>query len=263
MADTRTYEDADLESAVAAARSWRGVLRHLGLKATSAAALRSVRAHAERLGLDHSHFSGQRRWSDSQLTSAVRASSTWAEVADSLGLAGGSSATTLRGHAARLGLDTAHLSAVTVLKADPASRPSLVPDPLMLHRAGPMLAAGCFQLCGCEVTWPLEPAVYDLVVRMDGGFRRVQVKTTTVRHGSTWDVTISRSGRDHEPYDPEEIDYFFIIDGSLCYYLIPVSVVAGLRRLRLSRYVEYALSQGSGRLPGGASSWAVPARPSS
>lgn len=244
MGDTRTYADADLASAVAEARSWRGVLRNLGLKATSAAALRSVRAHAERLDLDHSHFSGQRRWTDRQLTAAVGTSSTWAEVADTLGLAGGSSATTLRGHAARLGLDTVHLNAVAVLKADHDSRPRLAPDPLMLHRAGPMLAAGWFQLCGCEVTWPLEPAVYDLVVQMDGGFRRVQVKTTTVRYGSTWDVTISRSGRDHEPYDPDEIDYFFIIDGSLEYYLIPVSVVAGLRRLRLSRYVEYVLPSG-------------------
>ena len=48
----RRYSDSDLVDAVRASHSWRGVLRALGLSATSAAAMRSVRAHADRLQLD-------------------------------------------------------------------------------------------------------------------------------------------------------------------------------------------------------------------
>jgi hypothetical protein len=39
-------------------------MRVLGLRATSAGAIRTVRGHATRLGLDVSHFRGKRRWSD-------------------------------------------------------------------------------------------------------------------------------------------------------------------------------------------------------
>ncbi len=36
-----------------------------------------------------------------------------------------------------------------------------------------------FVLCGCNVSIPLEPAVYDLLVSMPDGIKRIQIKTTT------------------------------------------------------------------------------------
>jgi hypothetical protein len=42
-------------------------MRELGLNATSAGAIRIVRRHVVRLGLDTSHFRGKRKWSDVQL----------------------------------------------------------------------------------------------------------------------------------------------------------------------------------------------------
>jgi hypothetical protein len=57
----RTWTDAQLAHAVETSTSWRGVLRALGLKATSAYEIRIVRRHAERLKLDASHFRGKRR----------------------------------------------------------------------------------------------------------------------------------------------------------------------------------------------------------
>lgn len=42
----RTYTDEELTAAVAISCSWRGVLRELGLVATSAKAIRSVRNYA-------------------------------------------------------------------------------------------------------------------------------------------------------------------------------------------------------------------------
>ena len=121
----RHYSDAQLIDAVQSSRSWRGVLRALGLAGTSATAMRSVRTHADRLGTDYSHFSGQRRWTDQDLAAAVAAATTWTQVVETLGLVGGSSMKTIRGHALRLGLDTAHLSAI---KQPRVSRPELQPQ---------------------------------------------------------------------------------------------------------------------------------------
>ena len=48
----------------------------------------------------------------------------------------------------------------------------------------------------------------------------------------------------HEaPYDPDDIDYFFVIDGDLDHYLIPVSAVAGLGTIHLSAYDRFRLAQ--------------------
>ena len=91
--------------------SWRGVLRELGLKGTSAQASRSVRRHADGLALDYSHFTGGRGWTIDQFRRSVATAHTWAEVLQMLGLSGGSSQTALKGHAARLGIDVSHLTA--------------------------------------------------------------------------------------------------------------------------------------------------------
>lgn len=82
----RPWSDAQLTEAVKVSSSWRGVMRQLGLNATSAGAIRIVRRHAARLGLDTSHFRGKRRWSDAQLKRAVTQSRSWDEVLDALGL---------------------------------------------------------------------------------------------------------------------------------------------------------------------------------
>jgi hypothetical protein len=153
----RSYSDAQLTAAVTASHSWRGVLRMLGLRATSAGAMRSVQASVH-LGLDYTHFTGQRRWTDRQLVEAVRSSLTWTEVASALGLAGGSSTTTLRGHALRLGLDTSGLDHVPTCP----TLAEMVPRSAHRARAGSLLAAAWFELCGCAVSWPLEPCRYDL-----------------------------------------------------------------------------------------------------
>ncbi len=42
-------------------------------------------------------------------------------------------------------------------------------------------------------------------------------------------------------YDPEEIDYFFVVDGDLEFYLIPVATVGGLHTNTLPAYEQYRL----------------------
>jgi hypothetical protein len=93
---------------------------------------------------------------------------------------------------------------------------------------------------------------------MPEGLRRVQVKTTTSTGRNGWQVTVSR--RPYSPgnlaprvaYDPDVIDYFFIIDGDLNLYLIPSKVIAGRIGILLRAYNKYIVGNASGLL--GASS---------
>jgi hypothetical protein len=236
----RSYSDEELARAVADSHSWRAVLRGLGLAATSSTAIRSVRRNAERMGLDTTHFTGQRRWTERQLAEAIARSETWTQVQGVLGLSGGSSTALLKGHAARLGIDASHLG-----RTPAPLPPGLAPMHAGLEhlpKAGSSMAAAWLILCGYEVAWPLEPCRYDLLARRLDQFLRVQVKTTRLRTGTSWIVSLSTDGG-RLTYDPDEIDYFFIIDGGLDYYLIPVATVGGLRAIRLSVYSQFKLSQ--------------------
>src|ERR1051326_5745335 len=85
-----TWSDDQLTDAVVAAKNWRDVMPALGLRADSAGAIRILRRHAERLGLDTSHFRGKRIWSDAQLRHAVIDSQSWDGLLTTLGLAPGS-----------------------------------------------------------------------------------------------------------------------------------------------------------------------------
>jgi hypothetical protein len=244
----RKYSDDDLVNAVAESHSWRGVLRALGLNDDSAAAGRSARKRAAMLGIDVHHFTGGRRWTTEQLTTAVVESRTWAEVVSRLGLSGGSSQTALKGHAVRLGIDVTHLGRAPQAPVDMAR---LQPDLGYLARSGSLLAAAWFSLCGYDIAWPLEPCPYDLVASRDGDFLRVQVKTTKSRPANSWLVSLGSTSRSARGYDPDEIDYFFLIDGDLDYYLIPVAVVGGLLQISLSKYHQFRLDQ---RLPSASTS---------
>ena len=218
------------------------MLRALGLAGTSASVIRSVRHHADRLGLDHSHFTGQRRWSDAQLSAAVAGSRSWGEVAQRLGLAGGSSEPTLKFHAKRVGLDAEHLGHAATGSPPHSGWPTA--SAAHLPRAGSLLAASWFTLRGFDVAWPLEPCRYDLLVSMPGTpAGRIQVKTTQVRVGKTWKVYLSSTRKGRIAYDPQDIDFFFTIDGDLDCYLLPVDAVAGLHAIHLAAYSAYRLER--------------------
>lgn len=239
MAQARTYSDQQLATAISTASSWRGTLRALGLVATSAGSMRSLRAHADRLGIDYSHFVGQRRWAEDDLRAVIDRSVTWPEVTHGLGLAGESAISSVKGHADRLRIDASHLSDPT----EPSGSGDHHPNMARLDRAGSLLAAAWFTLCGHDVAWPLEPSRYDLVVHSTDGIRRVQVKTTTSRAGDSWKVYLSTSRRERRTYTADEIDAFFIIDGDLTYYLIPLAAVGGLHAIHLRGYAHYRVEQ--------------------
>ena len=236
------YSDAQLADAVSGAHSWRGVLRRLGLPAHSSSALRTARTRAAELGLDVAHFTGQRRWTDDQLATAIRAGRSWAEVLDQLGLArtSGSARASLKAHAARLNLAVGHLDEGSATRsAVPTAGPAGVTH---LNRAGPLLAASWFALRGYDVAWPLEPARFDLIVTRGGEVLRVQVKTTTSKANGSWVVRISSNRPSGTVvYTPDEVDHFFVVDGDLTCYLIPLRIVGGFQVIYLRRYTAFAL----------------------
>ena len=247
----RTWSDAQLMDVVADSSNWRNVMRKLGLNASSAGAIRIVRRDVERLGLDTSHFRGKRIWSDAQLRRAVMDSQSWDELLNTLGLAphSGDARVRVKAHAMRLGLDLMHLENSTANAPGPAD---VKPNLRYLRDAATSIAASWFSLCGFSVAIPTEPTVYDLLVVMPEGIKRVQVKTTTCYSKDGWTVVVGRrpysvGNRERRiPYDPESIDWFFIVDGDLTIYIIPSRVIAGRVAILLHTYTKYIVGSVAG-----------------
>jgi hypothetical protein len=235
-------------------------MRELGLgeRATSAGAIRIVRRHASQLGLETSHFRGKRRWSDAQLKHAISEGRSWTDVLTELGLStsSGNAQGHIKSHAVRLGLDLSHLRAGRPAEP-PAKISHLKADLRYLRVAGPTMAATWFALRGCTVSFPAEPATYDLLVDTPEGIRRVQVKTSTSHTKDGWMVTVGRhlnadTKRGHlTAYDPESIDLFFVIDGDFAMYLIPSRALAGRVRVLIRAYATYIVGNAHGLLGGG------------
>lgn len=239
---TPAWTDQQLVRAVASSSNWRAVIRELGLPDTSAGRIRIVRRRAGELGLDTSHFRGGHRWSDTQLRSALSASRTWDEAIGQLGPASvaGNMRALLKSHAIRLGIDYSHLDRQPTPKCHK-------PGPPLehLHLAAASIAAAWFAWSGCAVSIPVEPAIYDLLCDLPDGIKRVQVKTTTTRSRDSWLARIGQrpdsSGNRAPlvPYDPDEIDLFFIVDGDLSLYLIPSRDIAGRTSILVRAYQRY------------------------
>jgi hypothetical protein len=171
----RDWSDNDLTNAVAESRSWRGVMRELGLCVTSAGSIRVVKRRVALLGLDTSHFTGQRTWSDAALKRAAAHAYSWEELLDAIAVKSrsGDERTRVKAHALRLGLDLSHLNDQP---QDTRSQP--VPEPPLrnLRQAATSLAACWFSLCRFGAAIPIEPSVYDLLVSTPHGIKRVQVR---------------------------------------------------------------------------------------
>jgi hypothetical protein len=114
-----------------------------------------------------------------------------------------------------------------------------------LRSAAPSLAAAWFMLRRCTVSFPVEPAVFDLLASLPDGVKRVQVKTSTRWNKTSWEVSVGHrpysegNRKPQVPYDPDEIDLFFIVDGDLNIYMIPVREIAGRTSIVMRKYQEY------------------------
>lgn len=228
-----------LRDAVAASRSWRAVLRAFGLSAPRDG--RRFQQACDAWDIDYSHF-GSRTWTDADLVRAAAAARTWSELLGALGYAedSGSARATVRKHAARLRVDVARLAAGPAPdRSDPFAH---APDAAHLRYAGAYLVAGACALLGHRISWPLEPAAYDLLVDT-GSIQRVQVKTTTWRQDGEWACKVTRSASGRKAwYTAADIDYFGIVDGDLQVFLIPVGVLDGLGTIVVRKYGAFRLA---------------------
>lgn len=237
---------------MASQRSWRSAARKLGLKGTSTGVIRTLKRHSVRLGLDTSHFTGSRSWTDVDLRAAVTGASTWSDVIRALDVSDTADARArAKGRALRLGLDVTHLR-----RPAAATAPSVGASDLgNLRNAAPTIFAAWLALHGCAVSVPLEPQEYDLLVTFPAGVQRLQVKTTTYRGADgKWQVGIGRHPYAYEKnagkiaHDPETIDAFAIVRGDGLLYLIPVAAVAGRTGLVLDAYERYVVGSAASLL---------------
>jgi hypothetical protein len=226
-------------------------MRELSLNPSNGGVTKTIRSHAARMGLDTSHFRNNRSWSDGQLREALTESRTWEEVLTALGLSGnaGGERVIVKGHAARLGIDTSHLGKPAATSAAASDMP---PDLANLRFAAESIASAWFALRGCGVCFPVIPSAHDLLVSSAEGIQRVQVKTTTRMTKDGWIAQISRRPYSFGnrvsavPYDPEEVDLFFVVDGDLMMYVIPILAVAGRGQILLRAYKKYIVGNACG-----------------
>jgi hypothetical protein len=115
-----------------------------------------------------------------------------------------------------------------------------------------MIVAAILELHGARVSWPMEPAPYDLLVDLGARLSKVQVKTAARRQGGSYDCYLTRSTYiassrwpQRERYAAADVDDFGIVDGDLSVYLIPHSVVGHRAAIRVRCYQQFLV----GRLP--------------
>jgi hypothetical protein len=223
------------------------------MKANSSA--RILKRRAEDLGLETSHFRGNRKWAEKDLPGLIASACTWGELFETLGYAEGSGAAsaTIKAHAARLGIDVSHLKGRSASGAAPRGSGVLAEVQLggYLRSAAPAVAQAWFTMRGYIPLIPAEPMKYDLAIDTPDGFKRIQVKSTTCFNPKLdgWQVSICRRMKNKttpQAYGPDEVCLFFIIDGDLDLYLIPFAVVGGKLALSLKAYKDYRVGNAKG-----------------
>jgi hypothetical protein len=129
--------------------------------------------------------------------------------------------------------------------------PSPSASSLRLQAAAGPLVAAVYSLRGCRVSWPLEPAPYDLLAEEpDGcGLARVQVKTCTTQQHGNWICWVTRSryasvpgGKRRTPYDSGDVDVLAIVTSNLEVYLLPYAAVASRTAVTLRAYQEHRVA---------------------
>jgi len=199
-------------------------------------------------------MSNPRRYTDQQLRAAVAASTNWSAVMVAIGKKPGSGTEKVKVVAERLGVDTSHFAYKRCFKPVPGVATPFRNTVRPGGQSGLSIAARWFLDRGYIVSVPLEPAPYDLVTESDEGLKRVQVKTTHQRQPNgrfcveiarrVHDATVPRNAngsRRAVPYNSDQVDYFFIVSPESM-FLIPISVVAGFRRIVLDvKYAAFAV----------------------
>ena len=225
-------------------------------RATSAGAIRIVRSRANELGLDASHFGASgdgRTLNSADAVVAARSLGTRCCPALRLSTYGSGAPTHVK---AMPSLAWASTSAIWAARGRPPTRRLGSPPPLV-HlarcrlRPSPLPGLRFAVAMCCSRSSPPFTTSW-CRCRRDCGGSRSRRRHRWVRAGgrSALAATLSRLKRAgiESPYDPDVIDYFFIVDGDLAMYLIPSQIVAGRVALGLRTYKQYIVGSAAGFL---------------
>lgn len=127
------------------------------------------------------------------------------------------------------------------------SRLSLIlkKDETQLRLAAEHFAKFFFILNGFNVLVSEVGAPYDLIVDMEGGLQKVQVKSSMAKTGGKYIFNLKRtrnnsSSSRRTAYSSKECDWFFLLDVNLNAWLIPFSLLSGRRSVTpKDRYPGY------------------------
>ena len=241
--------EQQLRAAVAANRSWRAVMRTLGL--TSSSSGPKLRNACNALDIDYSHFRSILA-TDARLQEVITTSTDWPTALKELGYAKGSGTAraTVRRHCGRLGIDTSHLASSSLDEPAVSELHAMRADLQNLRHAAPHMVQAALSLLGCPSAVAAEGSRYDLIAELPcRGLQRIQVKTSTRRDAKSgsWACSLSRSeydlagsgGHRQAVYSSEEVDYFACVDGDLQVHLIPIAAVEGQRVINLRKYAAF------------------------
>lgn len=181
----------------------------------------------------------------SEVATAVQISTSWVEVATKLGRSK-SSGDEVKKLAISYDIDFTHIVShmdIVSREAFPNHYPQQEPDRLTHRRAAIGKAINWFLSNGYSPSLPVEVEKYDLVVESASGFRKVQVKSSENLSQSRgrYSVALLTTSYDEvtkkyvqRPYQPEEIDDFFICCSDGKQYLIPFDATKGKRHITVT-----------------------------
>jgi len=196
--------------------------------------------------------SNLRNWSDTELTRAVAASSSWRGLIRALGLPETSPKMILhiRQDITRLDLSTSHFTVRNTWSEGQLKRAIA-----NAHSWSDLLPALGLQPDSDDGRMRVKANALRLgldVSRLESGIKRVQVKTTTHNSKNGWMIQVGRrpysvaNNARLVPYDPDLIDWFFVVDGDLSMYLIPSQIIAGRVMILLRTYHKYIVGNAAG-----------------
>lgn len=243
MVARKQFSPDQLQSAVDQSENWSEFFAALGFMGRPGGNTQQrIRELLRTEGIDPSGLSGQPgpkvTWGPDELRRAIALSTTWSEVGTRLR----SSYLTAIDRAKRWGLDTdsldraSHMTAPSVPPLEDASLATI-----RLRDASDALAKAWYMLRGYAVFDPEATSLLDIVIQNETKrYMGVQVKTSTRKKGSNWNVNLTRhlgtSKRDMRGLYPEdEVDEFFVVtlDGGM--YRFPYEALQGKQSVCLGR----------------------------
>ncbi|MFU8874009.1 group I intron-associated PD-(D/E)XK endonuclease [Micromonospora sp. SL4-19] len=260
MPRPRLWTHDQLRNVLPSARSWKEVCETLNVP-IGGKTFKSLRKRADSLGLGYSHLYGNgyrhpviKAVGDDRLRELVPQCRSWNHLAQEIGYANsrqGGWRPKLAARIEALGLSVEHFQGRGFNGLVPfANEPTFTADPRpqRLRVAATGKAIAWFSERGYVVSLPVEPAVYDLIVDSPNGFDRVQVKSSTTADRS---VQFTRTVYDNRqpgqkssgyvrsaPYEPGDIDYFFVVLGDGSMYLLPYDVIGRRKTANMGKRYE-------------------------